>query len=177
MLLNKVDAAARSGAANSRDARDVRRGWLGRQDSNLGMADSKSAALPLGDARKNLRRIGDEYAEERVPSALVLRHTSTACTIPYALDGRKARRSSLRQGSGLPPTSRRRPPTDALELRDVPEQVNQHVGAGAAHDNVQTAASEAHIEGVRHNLGSVIVRIRGAGEARAGRHKLDISWP
>ena len=25
-------------------------GWLGRQDSNLGMAESKSAALPLGDA-------------------------------------------------------------------------------------------------------------------------------
>jgi hypothetical protein len=25
-------------------------GWLGRQDSNLGMADPKSAALPLGDA-------------------------------------------------------------------------------------------------------------------------------
>ena len=24
--------------------------WLGRQDSNLGMAESKSAALPLGDA-------------------------------------------------------------------------------------------------------------------------------
>jgi hypothetical protein len=25
-------------------------GWLGRQDSNLGMAESKSAALPLGYA-------------------------------------------------------------------------------------------------------------------------------
>src|ERR1700733_6829039 len=27
-----------------------RTGWLGRQDSNLGMAESKSAALPLGYA-------------------------------------------------------------------------------------------------------------------------------
>ena len=27
-------------------------GWLGRQDSNLGMAESKSAALPLGYAPK-----------------------------------------------------------------------------------------------------------------------------
>jgi hypothetical protein len=32
-------------------------GWLGRQDSNLGMAESKSAALPLGYAPMH-RRIG-----------------------------------------------------------------------------------------------------------------------
>ena len=31
-------------------SRDVPRGWLGRQDSNLGMAVPKTAALPLGDA-------------------------------------------------------------------------------------------------------------------------------
>jgi hypothetical protein len=28
----------------------VRNNWLGREDSNLRMAESKSAALPLGDA-------------------------------------------------------------------------------------------------------------------------------
>ena len=31
--------------------------WLGRQDSNLGMAESKSAALPLGYAPKRARNI------------------------------------------------------------------------------------------------------------------------
>jgi hypothetical protein len=29
---------------------EINKYWLGRQDSNLGMAESKSAALPLGDA-------------------------------------------------------------------------------------------------------------------------------
>src|SRR5690242_9166714 len=31
-------------------------GWLGRQDSNLGMAESKSAALPLGYAPRPGRK-------------------------------------------------------------------------------------------------------------------------
>ena len=38
-----------------------RRNWLGRQDSNLGMAESKSAALPLGDAPR-LRRFSRRQA-------------------------------------------------------------------------------------------------------------------
>src|SRR6266436_499563 len=32
-------------------------GWLGRQDSNLGMVESKSTALPLGDAPAGGRTI------------------------------------------------------------------------------------------------------------------------
>ena len=36
-------------AAGSRDSQYA---WLGREDSNLRMAESKSAALPLGDAPK-----------------------------------------------------------------------------------------------------------------------------
>ncbi len=37
--------------------------WLGRQDSNLGMAESKSAALPLGYAPKERRTILAETGE------------------------------------------------------------------------------------------------------------------
>jgi site-specific DNA recombinase len=37
-------------AAPAKLVRSSVRGWLGRQDSNLGMAASKAAALPLGDA-------------------------------------------------------------------------------------------------------------------------------
>jgi hypothetical protein len=40
---------------------ETRTDWLGRQDSNLGMAESKSAALPLGYAptmRLSLRSRG-----------------------------------------------------------------------------------------------------------------------
>ena len=38
-------------------ARRDGRGWLGRQDSNLGMAESKSAALPLGYAPMRDRKM------------------------------------------------------------------------------------------------------------------------
>src|SRR3954451_25220081 len=43
---------ARKGALTASCARFTvsAHGWLGRQDSNLGMAESKSAALPLGYA-------------------------------------------------------------------------------------------------------------------------------
>jgi hypothetical protein len=37
-----------SGKADIACSKEI--GWLGRQDSNLGMAESKSAALPLGYA-------------------------------------------------------------------------------------------------------------------------------
>ncbi len=36
--------------AATKEIRDLRKNWLGREDSNLRMAESKSAALPLGDA-------------------------------------------------------------------------------------------------------------------------------
>jgi hypothetical protein len=37
------------------DIFSISRDWLGRQDSNLGMAVPKTAALPLGDAPKRWR--------------------------------------------------------------------------------------------------------------------------
>jgi hypothetical protein len=65
--------------ANSPECRDYfcdadvvhrdRTGWLGRQDSNLGMAESKSAALPLGYAptrRRAARRRGRTIATQPV---------------------------------------------------------------------------------------------------------------
>ncbi len=39
--------------------------WLGRQDSNLGMAESKSAALPLGYAPKPLKTVPPIRGEAR----------------------------------------------------------------------------------------------------------------
>jgi hypothetical protein len=38
-------------------------GWLGRQDSNLGMAESKSAALPLGYAPTSLAGVSSPGPE------------------------------------------------------------------------------------------------------------------
>ena len=43
---------ARSNALNIKGFIRATREWLGRQDSNLGMAVPKTAALPLGDAPK-----------------------------------------------------------------------------------------------------------------------------
>jgi hypothetical protein len=45
-------------------------GWLGRQDSNLGMAESKSAALPLGYAPTGLQII--EAARTILMEALLI---------------------------------------------------------------------------------------------------------
>src|SRR5262249_31019036 len=45
-----------SGKAETAHSDDT--GWLGRQDSNLGMAESKSAALPLGYAPPRNRPCG-----------------------------------------------------------------------------------------------------------------------
>ena len=39
-------------------------GWLGRQDSNLGMAESKSAALPLGYAPSAPRGAARSYTRK-----------------------------------------------------------------------------------------------------------------
>src|SRR5215831_15754939 len=44
----------RSRRQHGRSAFLTRAAWLGRQDSNLGMAESKSAALPLGYAPKRV---------------------------------------------------------------------------------------------------------------------------
>ena len=40
----------RASAGHAAKSADFGNGWLGREDSNLRMAESKSAALPLGDA-------------------------------------------------------------------------------------------------------------------------------
>ena len=45
--------------------------WLGRQDSNLGMAESKSAALPLGYAPPARATGGASYRRERVQATSV----------------------------------------------------------------------------------------------------------
>src|SRR5215831_15717924 len=47
----------RSRRQHGRSAFLTRAAWLGRQDSNLGMAESKSAALPLGYAPTRGRTI------------------------------------------------------------------------------------------------------------------------
>ena len=49
--------------------------WLGRQDSNLGMAESKSAALPLGyapSARRLRPRIGGAPARRKGPASRIM---------------------------------------------------------------------------------------------------------
>ncbi len=50
---------------------ETRRFWLGREDSNLRMAESKSAALPLGDApiRRRRRTSGGKARRTIVPGA------------------------------------------------------------------------------------------------------------
>src|ERR1700704_4989039 len=42
-------------------------GWLGRQDSNLGMVESKSTALPLGDAPAGGRTIKTMGRRRKIP--------------------------------------------------------------------------------------------------------------
>src|SRR5262245_5060490 len=44
-------------------------GWLGRQDSNLGMAESKSAALPLGYAPSRATCVGKWRADHTQATA------------------------------------------------------------------------------------------------------------
>ena len=48
-------SSARNGCASSTST-----SWLGCQDSNLGMAESESAALPLGDTPKMVAMTGFE---------------------------------------------------------------------------------------------------------------------
>ena len=49
ILAETTTIAARNGAGNTANSAKVEI-WLGREDSNLRMAESKSAALPLGEA-------------------------------------------------------------------------------------------------------------------------------
>src|SRR2546430_12566298 len=70
------------------------RRWLGRQDSNLGMADPKSAALPLGDAPNwsgpsigsNKRTGRSESARSWTPVAALMRHGGLDA-VPQLVDG------------------------------------------------------------------------------------------
>jgi hypothetical protein len=48
----------RAAAQTAEFRRTVTSGWLGCQDSNLGMAESKSAALPLGYTPKDKTAFG-----------------------------------------------------------------------------------------------------------------------
>ena len=63
--------------ASIREINDFWRNWLGRQDSNLGMAVPKTAALPLGDApaaahRAGSRRLGNwrEFAKRKMAASV-----------------------------------------------------------------------------------------------------------
>src|SRR3984893_6893083 len=56
--------------------------WLGREESNLRMAESKSAALPLGDAPMAPRRLG------RVEGQTVIRPTAGGERAPAKSCGR-----------------------------------------------------------------------------------------
>ena len=55
VLEQLVTGGAKSADVARRVVRKCVPDWLGRQDSNLGMAESKSAALPLGYAPKPLK--------------------------------------------------------------------------------------------------------------------------
>jgi hypothetical protein len=57
VLEQLVTGGAKPAGVARRAVRSFVPDWLGRQDSNLGMAESKSAALPLGDAPTTARPI------------------------------------------------------------------------------------------------------------------------
>jgi hypothetical protein len=96
-------------------ARDPGGGWLGRQDSNRGMAESKSAALPLGHGTiRRLLSSGSKFDPTNKLFPPILR-------APLCRRGR--RWLSIRAHAKLPDAmiQRRRPPTDT----DFFVQVNE----------------------------------------------------
>ena len=81
---------------------DLRNAWLGREDSNLRMAESKSAALPLGDAPTALAlrpRAADHNRRSVAPQRFSARQNALC---GEARGGRKARAPALIVVTALP---------------------------------------------------------------------------
>ena len=102
-----------------------RTGWLGRQDSNLGMAESKSAALPLGyapsggvRAPRRADHSGAISPDQRLPAA---RCDTRRPRPPRPIDFRfpAAARPKLRSDKGLRALGRRTPPAHRIRARPM----------------------------------------------------------
>src|SRR3954447_9542059 len=100
--------------------------WLGREDSNLRMAESKSAALPLGYAPpRNTREL-----PAAMPIALLTRATTTAQYTKYSAwlayrEANDADRDARRFGT-------RQPEAGPVETGNLPAHLPQGVRARVA---------------------------------------------